>query len=399
MMVKVDRAGSDLRGAQFGPFTIVRRLGAGGMAETFEATRGGPNDSTERVCLKLALPSLREEKEFVRLFEREAKLAAKLRHSNIVGVLDYGKVDETLYIALELVHGVDLLTLLVAQGRLPFEYVALLAVEIAKGLDYAHNLRARAGIEESGIGLEGIIHRDLSPCNIMLSHRGEVLIADFGVAKAMSGSSGYESAPTIVLPDGRVKGKVPYMSPEQLRNEPLDGRADLFSLGVLLFETMTGSRPFDGGHDPGTIMKILKGEHIPLIELARETPKGFCEIVDCLLEPERGRRPETASELLRRLHEFAPPPEVQRELGETVERLRDDALLGSDRETLGASAHTFVRRGGALESGVVVKDTSGPGLVDRNPPKRPRLQVSVPLAVTIIVALLVGIFLVVVRPG
>jgi serine/threonine-protein kinase len=287
MVAEAHGSSSNLRAVEFGPYKIVRRLGIGGMAETFEALRCGPEDFTQRVCLKLVLSEFRDDKEFVRLFQREARLAAKLRHGNIVGVLDFGSIDETPYMALELVDGVDLLTLLVAEGKLPFEYVARLAIEIAKGLDHAHSPPASAGIDDSSTGLQGIVHRDLSPSNIMLSQRGEIMLADFGVAKAMSGASRFEAPPSIILPDGRVRGKVPYMSPEQLRNEPLDGRSDLFALGVVLYEALSGERPFDGGFDPATIMKILQGEHIPLHELAREAPAEFCAIVDSLLVTDR----------------------------------------------------------------------------------------------------------------
>lgn len=386
MVVEVDAARSDLRGAEFGPYKIVRRLGAGGMAETFEATRSGPNDFAQRVCLKLALPSLREEAQFVQLFEREAKLAAQLRHSNIVGVLDYGHVDEIFYMALELVDGVDLLALLMVHGRLSFEHVALLGIELAKALDHAE--------------CHGILHRDVSPSNVMLSAQGEVMLTDFGVAKAMAGSSQQETAPTIMLPDGRVKGKVPYMSPEQLRNDPLDGRSDLFALGVLLFESLTGSRPFDAGNDPGTIMKILRGEHFPCTELAPTAPVGLCNVVDSLLDPEPGRRPSSASALVELLDDFAPSPRAQRDLGTMVAQLHRDSLPVVASEAAGVSGNTFVRRGNALESGVTLKDNarSAPS-GGTNPRSRRRYEISVPLAVALVVALLVGVYLFVLRAG
>ncbi len=232
-MVEARGAGPDFPGREFGPYTIVRRLGIGGMAETFEAIRHGTEGFAQRVCLKLALPFLREDKAFVQLFQREARLAAKLRHGNIVGVLDYGSVDGTPYMALELVDGVDLQRLLEGKQRLSAEHVALIAIELAKGLSHAHDPPLDLGDSSSQIG--GIVHRDLSPSNVMLSQQGEVLLTDFGVAKAISGASRHQSA---------VKGKVPYMSPEQLRNDPLDGRSDLFSLGVVLYECLSGSRPY-----------------------------------------------------------------------------------------------------------------------------------------------------------
>ena len=320
-MPEVHGPGSDLIGTSFGPYTIVRRLGVGGMAETFEAVRCGPEGFSQRVCLKLALPFLRMDKEFVRLFEREARLAAKLRHSNIVGVLDYGEVEGTPYMTLELVDGVDLLTLLEAQRRLDFEYVALLAVELAKGLSHAHNPHSRARVEGLAAGIDGIVHRDISPSNVMLSRQGEVLLTDFGLAKAIAGASRIQSA---------VKGKVPYMSPEQLRNEELDPRSDLFSLGVVLYESAAGTRPFDGGSDPATIMRIVDGERTPLTELARGAPERFCRLIDQLLESDRERRPRSAPEVVDRLDEFAPSPRVQRRLGEMVSQLTEDSMHGAE---------------------------------------------------------------------
>ena len=346
-MVEAREVSSDLTGSKFGPYRIVRRLGVGGMAETFEAVRSGPGEFSQRVCLKLALPFLREDPEFVRLFQREARLAAKLRHGNIVGVLDYGSVDDTPYMALELVDGVDLARLLEAQRRLAFEHAALLAVELAKGLSHAHTPPSSAGLDDSNGQLQGIVHRDLSPSNVMLSHQGEVMLTDFGVAKAMSGASRLQSA---------VKGKVPYMSPEQLRNEALDGRADLFSLGVVLFETLSGRRPFDGGNDPATIMRILEGDHVPLAELARGAPERFCEVVDRLLEPERDDRPSSAAELIEQLDEFAPSPRVQTKLGEMVAQVTQELGSKASDEPPDAFVVTLKRNGEIIESGVDVVD-------------------------------------------
>lgn len=339
-------ARSNLLGTEFGPYRIVRRLGVGGMAETFEAVRRGPEGFEQRVCLKLALPFLSEDEEFVRLFQREARLAAKLRQSNIVGILDYGSVEGTPYMALELVDGCDLLTFLEAQGRLEFQHAVLLAVELAKGLAHAHDPPTAAGLDDSVTGLHGIVHRDLSPSNVMLSRHGEVMLTDFGVAKAMTGASRKQSG---------VKGKVPYMSPEQLRNQALDGRADLFSLGVVLYESLCGTRPFDGGNDPATIMLILRGEHAPLREMEHEAPDAFCEIVERLLLPERDDRVTSARELIELLDDFAPSPRAQRELSAIVTRVHNDSLSGVEEGALESSeelGETVLQDGEVVASGV-----------------------------------------------
>jgi serine/threonine-protein kinase len=320
------------------------------------------------------------------MFQREARLAAKLRHSNIVGVLDYGSVDDTPYMALELVDGVDLLCLLEERHQLRFEFVSLLAIELAKGLSHAHNPLSSSDLDDSASGLQaGIVHRDISPSNVMLSQQGEVLLTDFGVAKAMSGASRHQSA---------VKGKIPYMSPEQLRNESLDGRSDLFSLGVVLYECLAGSRPYDGGNDPATIMRILQGDHPPLWQVAREAPREFCDVVDGLLEADRDARPATASELIAQLDDFAPSPRIQQELGSIVTELRRESLkrieeLESNRDT--AEAVSAVLQSGVLPSAAL----PDPGPLGEEPEQQGGKHVSVSaiLAVTIVAAMLVGIFL------
>jgi serine/threonine protein kinase len=305
---------TDNLGAQFGPYKLVRRLGVGGMAETFVAVRTGPGGFVQRVCLKLVLPFFRDNPEFIELFQREARLAAKLRHRNIVGVIDFGEFDGTSYMALELVDGLDLRNIIDSQpdSKLSADYVVLLGLELAEALEHAHHPPPAAGIEPNEEQAQGIVHRDISPSNVLVSRQGEILLTDFGVAKAMSGASRKQSA---------VKGKVPYMPPEQLRAEPLDGRADLFALGVVLFEALGGERPYEGAHDPATIMLILKGEHVPLTSLAPDAPPGLCTVIESLIEPDPAKRPATASDLIDALDQYAPSPRVRRDFGQLVKEL------------------------------------------------------------------------------
>jgi serine/threonine protein kinase len=308
-----DASANELVGTQIGPYTLVRRLGMGGMAETFVAIRRGPSGFSQRVCLKLVLPFFREDEEFVRLFQREARLAAKLRHSNIVGVIDFGEIAGRSYMALELVDGVDLQVLLDAESgnRLSPEYVALLGHDLAAALDHAHNPPPEIDSEESSGA--AIVHRDISPSNVLISRHGEIMLSDFGVAKAVTGTARQQSA---------VKGKIPYMSPEQLRLEALDGRADLFGMGVVLFEALCGQRPYAGGHDPATILLILQGEHEPLASLAPGAPPELCALIDSLIEPDRDKRPDSAAALIELLDPFVPAPRVRRQLGKRVAELR-----------------------------------------------------------------------------
>jgi serine/threonine protein kinase len=351
-MAKADfeTSSSNLLGKDFGPYRIVRRLGMGGMAETFEAIRRGPSGFTQRVCLKLVLPFFRDDEDFLMLFEREAKLAAKLRHSNIVGVIDFGEIEGTSYMALELVDGADLQVVLDAQNgkRLSHDYVALLGHELAAALDHAHNPPRESGFD----GVSAIVHRDISPSNVLISRRGEILLTDFGIAKAVTGKSRKQSA---------VKGKIPYMSPEQLRAESVDGRADLFALGVVLFEALAGRLPYEGAHDPATIMLILKGDHPSLHGLAPGAPPDLCRVIESLIEPDRDQRPENAAALVDLLDEFVPSPRTKRELGKMVTAVRPEQTPLTDEELLALGESDTAAQGDAGRS---EEEKSASGIVD-----------------------------------
>ena len=268
------------------------------MAETFEATRAGAGGFEQRVCLKRVLPAFSEDDEFVSRFRREAMLAAQLRHTNIVGVIDFGEIDGVHYMTLELVDGVDLRSLLKSSPseRLSPDTVALIGFDLAHALAHAHGT---------------LVHRDISPSNILLSRSGETKLADFGIAKAMDDARATASR--------TAKGKVPYMSPEHMRGEPLDGRADLFSLGVVLFEAAAGARPFDGVHDVETMQRILEGDRRSLADVAPDVPRRLCELIERMIEVDPAARTPSAAHLIEELAEVAPPPAVRRELASTIE--------------------------------------------------------------------------------
>ncbi|MBW2507770.1 MAG: protein kinase [Deltaproteobacteria bacterium] len=154
---------------------------------------------------------------------------------------------------------------------------------------------------------QSTIHRDISPSNVLISRSGEVMLTDFGVAKAITGTARKQSA---------IKGKIPYMSPEQLRGDDIDGRSDLFALGVVMFEALSGQRPYEGANDPATILLTLKGEHPSLRSLAAHAPSRLCEVIESLIEPELEKRPQTAAELAEALDELTPHRRTRRKLGE-----------------------------------------------------------------------------------
>lgn len=295
--------------SRFGPYELQRRLGAGGMAETFLAVRRGPGGFEQNVCLKRILPAFEEDAEFVRLFLEEARIAARLRHTNIVQVLDFGVVEGSHFLALELVEGLDLRDLL-DQLRQRGEamtsgLVSYLAFELGAALDFAH----AAGPDGT---VEGVVHRDISPSNVLLSTAGEVKLTDFGIAKAMN--------QTHVTKSGVIKGKVPYMAPEYALEMRFDARSDLFSLGVTLYEALAGRRPFDGVTDLDTLRRIQKGEHTPLVEVVPSAPRTLIDAVERLIAPEPDQRFGNAAALLDALVDVAPPPTARRILGELVRR-------------------------------------------------------------------------------
>jgi eukaryotic-like serine/threonine-protein kinase len=301
-------------GQRFGPYRCVRKLGSGGMAETWLAVQHGEAGFEQRVCLKLIHEPLRNSDDFGNLFMREAAIAASLRHSNIVGVIDASPGEGCM--ALELVEGTDLRTLLAhaASHQLAPDLCAFVAVELCKALHYAHT-RTRAG------EFAGVVHRDISPANVLVSYAGEVKLADFGIAKAIRATGDVSSG---------LRGKLVYMSPEQLTGRPLDARSDLFSLGILLFEAASGRRPFDGSSDAETCQRILEGRLEALARVAPHVPAGLADIVQTLLQHDPELRFESAAATIAALVECAPGATAYRELGRLAKQARPHETLSAE---------------------------------------------------------------------
>lgn len=290
---------------EVGDFRIVRPLGAGGMAETFEALQRGPNGFEQRVCLKRVRRGYERDAEFRRLFLREARLAAALSHPNIVGVLDYGEHFGCPYLALELVDGMDLRQLLktLAPGRVPAEVAVFIALELAKALHHAHTRNGVTG---------PVVHRDLSPANVLLSLEGDVKLTDFGIAKAVN-EQGH--ALTDV-----VRGNLWYMAPERLDNAgTVEPRADLYSLGVVLYELLAGTHPYSHPEKRSVLRSLVLGLRIPLLEAAPETPAELAEIVEHLLQqfPEE-RYPDAACVVAKLTAHLSSPAAARHALRELV---------------------------------------------------------------------------------
>jgi len=266
----------------FGNYLLSERIGVGGMGEVYRATKRGPEGFEVQVALKLILPNLAQEESFRRMFSQEARLAASLRHPNIVQVNGFDILDGTPFIEMELIEGSNLASLLKTIGKgdhLPLEETAYLLHEAARGLAYAHSLRHDPG------GGAGIIHRDFNPHNILISIEGEVKIADFGIARA---------AMTGTAASGTLMGKLAYMSPEQIEGKQLDHRSDLFSLGTTAYQLITGVHPFQRSGEAGTLRAIQEVSVKPLSTVDPDLPAPVTGAIESLLSASPEDRPDTA---------------------------------------------------------------------------------------------------------
>ena len=282
---------------RFGPYVIIDRIGDGGMAEIFLAKMQGYSGFEKLVALKKIHPRYSQNQTFAQMLIHEAKLAATLNHFNVVQVHDLGEIDAQVYIAMEYVHGKDLAAVLSntyrRKERLPINLALCVATEFMTGLDYAHRVRSSQG------SALGIIHRDISPQNVLISHEGEVKLTDFGIARVLS-----EKEDGFHLP-GNLHGKFGYMSPEQVKGQQIDQRSDIFSSGVVLWEMLTGRRLFRGKEHKETI-KMIISLAIPLpSSLNPDVPPEVDRICMKALARDRNNRYQTTGALLGELSRVA----------------------------------------------------------------------------------------------
>lgn len=277
------------RESQLERYDLLDRIAVGGMAEVFLAKAYGAHGFEKTLAIKRILPELARDREFEERFISEAKLAVRLSHANIVQVLDFGRFGGTLFLAMEYVDGLDLAALLQRYQergcQVPLQAAFHIALELARGLDFAH--------------LQGVIHRDVSPSNILLSRAGEVKIADFGIA--------VPDAQELRRPSRqrRIMGKWRYMSPEQTRGEDLQTRSDLFSAAVVLFELFTGDKLFPGD-EPETIIQNIHQMEIPSVAARRPgLPPRLDTVLREALAREPAGRPARAAEMQRALAEIS----------------------------------------------------------------------------------------------
>jgi serine/threonine protein kinase len=230
-------------------YRVIEKIDAGGMAEIYRGEAISLEGFSRTVAIKRILPSMCRDKKFIAMFLDEAKLSMQLQHANIVQIFDIGKADDTYFVVMELIEGVNLRRMMqraIDRGiQVPVSLACYLLVEVAKALAYAHEKRDGDG------NMLGIVHRDVSPPNVLISRQGEVKLTDFGLAKAASHSTKTEA--------GVIKGKFSYLSPEVVAGKTVDPRADVYSAGIIAWELLCGRKLFHGSNDMETVELVRKG--------------------------------------------------------------------------------------------------------------------------------------------
>jgi serine/threonine protein kinase len=310
---------------QLGPYELIDRIASGGMGEIYLARLRREAGFEKLVAVKRVLPHLAHDTAFIRMFEAEARLSALLNHRNIVHVYDFGSDGNEAYLAMEFVDGFNLRTLAElgrADGKpIPPQLVMGIGVDCSRALDYAYR---REGVD--GVPLN-IVHRDVSPHNILVSMEGEVKVTDFGLAKALR-------LDTTTL-SGDLKGKLNYMSPEQVRGESLDSRADLFSLGAVLYELLSNRRLYPSDIAIRVLLGIVeRAEYRPLLDTAPELPESVCKVITKSLAANRDDRYDNAGEMVRALRTVIQAEgwtEPTFTLSDYVQQFQSHRIVGSIR--------------------------------------------------------------------
>jgi eukaryotic-like serine/threonine-protein kinase len=274
---------------KFGKYVLVKLVATGGMAEVFLAREFGISGFQRILAIKRVLPHLAMDREFIEMFTEEARLSAQLSHPNVVQVYEFGLVEDSYYIAMEYIDGLtlsDLLSNRVWKGEpIPLDLCLMVMADLCQGLDYAHNKRS---LTNEPLNL---VHRDISPKNVMLSIDGAVKLMDFGIAKAADS----QRQETVT---GTIKGKISYLSPEQVMGEKLDRRSDIFSLGIVFYEMLTSRKCFVGDNEFAILYKIRLAEVDPPSSVNPALPAEIDAILARALHPDREQRYQSAEDLL-----------------------------------------------------------------------------------------------------
>lgn len=282
------------KSVRFGKYTLIDRIAVGGMAEIFLARQAGLEGFEKTIVIKRIRPHLSKQPNFVKMFLNEAKLAAQLNHPNIVQIYDLGKIGESYFIAMEYIFGRDMRRIIPKADALgipfPMVYALKIASSVCEGLYYAH---ARTDLYGNALN---IVHRDVTPENIFVSFDGTVKVLDFGIAKAANQIEQTRA--------GEIKGKLSYMSPEQCMGKSLDNRSDIFSLGVVLYEWLTGFKLFTGDSEVAILKSITEGKIYAPSYFKADIPEGVEAILMKALEKDREKRYQTAWEMQYDLDQF-----------------------------------------------------------------------------------------------
>src|SRR5436190_10823109 len=307
---------------RFGKYLLLERIAVGGMAEVFVAKAFGVEGFERLLAIKRILPTMGEDAEFIRMFVDEARLAVQLAHANIVQVLELGKHDESLYIAMEYISGRDLRQLMERfrkrQQPMPLPQACLIVAEVCEALDHAHRKK-----DAQGRSL-GIVHRDVSPQNVLVSFEGGVKLIDFGIAKAESRLQKTQS--------GILKGKFSYMSPEQVKGNAVDGRGDIFACGILLWELVCGEKLFTGESDYAVLEKIRAGAVPSPRSRNPQCPQALEKVILRALAPDPARRYPAASQLHDDLMRFTMASGSVFGSRQLAAWLRDELKAGFEKE-------------------------------------------------------------------
>jgi serine/threonine-protein kinase len=308
----------------FGRYQLLERLAVGGMAEIFRARQSGAHGFEKILVIKRILPHLAADPEFLAMFIDEAKLQCALQHPKIVQVFEFGEVEGQYYIAHEDVDGMDALGQVRAcahrRQRVPLRLAVHIACEVLDALDYAHSQRGADGQPL------GIVHRDVSPSNVFISRRGDVKLGDFGIARAT------EKQRQSKTQAGTLKGKYGYMAPEQVVGGEIDGRADLFAVGIVLSEMLMGRRLFTAPNDLDVLLMVRDARLDRLNRYGGDIPPGLRKILDRILARDPDTRYPTAGALRDTLHEFlfeSRQRVTAGDLGLFLESLRDRAAVSA----------------------------------------------------------------------
>jgi len=305
---------------KLGKYTLVRHLATGGMAEIWLAEQEGPGGFNKQLVIKRILQHLARDGQFTQMFLDEARLVAQLTHPNIGQIYELGEIEGSYFLAMEYIEGIDLsvvVELCHARGtHVPIELAVYAVTQMLLALEYAHNYVDREG------NFVGLVHRDVTPHNVLVSNDGVIKLVDFGVAKAAANQAKTQT--------GAVKGKFAYMAPEQINNQPLDRRVDVFASGVVLYEVLTGTKPF--GDDLFAVNAILNNPTPDPRSVREDIPQSLVNILELALGKDVEQRYQSAQAMMEDLEDFLRASNKyvgQRDLAAFVRDLQGIELTGS----------------------------------------------------------------------